>query len=137
MSKGAYAGIEPVAKYFGVSSSTIRLWVRQGKIPERSYIKIGNTYRFHIRAVEDALLNYKSRAGMSDEERNEFADNIIKQLEVEVVETSSPRVSKERLDEADAELGDKAKGVPHVKGDPEIDAALGSILDEPDELKDL
>lgn len=56
-STSPYVPIEDVAKYFSVSVSTIRAWVRQGYIPKATYIKVGNTYRFHIDAVVEHLTN--------------------------------------------------------------------------------
>jgi len=50
-----YVPIEDVAKYFSVSISTIRAWVRQQDIPQDTYIKVGSTYRFCIEDVADAL----------------------------------------------------------------------------------
>ena len=52
-----FVPIEDVARYFSVSISTIRAWVRQDRIPSDTYIKVGNTYRFSIPKVEDALLS--------------------------------------------------------------------------------
>ena len=40
--------IEAVAKHFAVSVSTVRVWLRQGLIPQDSYIKVAGTYRFDI-----------------------------------------------------------------------------------------
>ena len=47
--------IEVLAKHFTVSVSTIRAWLRQGYIPTDTYVKIGNTYRFNVPAVVQAL----------------------------------------------------------------------------------
>lgn len=54
--KSPFVTIESLAQYFCVSVSTIRAWVRQGHIPENTYIKLGNTYRFNRDAVEQALM---------------------------------------------------------------------------------
>ena len=48
--------IEDGAKYFGVSLSTARKWVRDGVIPENTYIKVGKTQRFALATIADALL---------------------------------------------------------------------------------
>lgn len=55
-----YATIRDVAGYFSVSVSTIRNWVRAGTIPLSTYIKVGDTYRFNLNQVEDALRNASS-----------------------------------------------------------------------------
>lgn len=47
---------EELAKHFAITPQTVRLWVRQGKIPAGTFIKIGNTHRFDIDTVEAALL---------------------------------------------------------------------------------
>lgn len=47
--------IEDVAKHFTVSISTVRTWVRQGLIPKETYIRIGNTYRFSIPKILEAV----------------------------------------------------------------------------------
>jgi excisionase family DNA binding protein len=52
---GPYVPIENLAKHFSVSVSTIRGWVRNGHIPKDTYVKIGNTYRFCVADVSDAL----------------------------------------------------------------------------------
>lgn len=56
-----YVQIEDVAKYFAVSVSTVRSWVRLGYIPEDTYLKIGNTYRFKIKDVEECLVRSKAK----------------------------------------------------------------------------
>lgn len=133
---GPFAGIETIAKHFGVSHSTIRQWVRDKKIPETSYIKLGLTYRFHLPAVQDALINYKNREGMSDEQRAKIAEDIINNLEG-VTDDKPPSASKEKVQTAEAELESKVRGVPHLKEDPELDDELAGILDEHDDLQDL
>tara|TARA_R110000824_G_scaffold42280_1_gene124743 strand:+ start:120 stop:380 length:261 start_codon:yes stop_codon:yes gene_type:complete len=55
MMKDSFVQIEELARYFAVSISTIRAWVRQGHIPKTTYIKVGSTYRFNKVAVTAAL----------------------------------------------------------------------------------
>jgi excisionase family DNA binding protein len=50
-----FVPIEDLAKYFTVSISTVRAWVRRGLIPKETYIRVGNTYRFNIPKVVEAL----------------------------------------------------------------------------------
>jgi len=52
-----YVTIRDVAAYFKVSVSTIRNWIRAGTIPASTYIKAGDTYRFSLGKIEEALLN--------------------------------------------------------------------------------
>jgi hypothetical protein len=54
--------IEDVAKHFGVSLSTTRKWVRDGVIPQNTYIKVGKTQRFALASIADALLKSGSAA---------------------------------------------------------------------------
>jgi len=58
-----YVPIENVAEYFSVSVSTIRAWVRQDRIPQKTYIKVGNTYRYCIPEISEALTS----RGVSEE----------------------------------------------------------------------
>tara|TARA_R100000544_G_scaffold29482_1_gene15815 strand:+ start:482 stop:727 length:246 start_codon:yes stop_codon:yes gene_type:complete len=73
-----FVPIEQVAKHFTVSLSTIRAWVRQGKIPPNTYIKVGNTYRFNVADVEGALV------GASKAEVVEKPDTLYEQLELDL-----------------------------------------------------
>lgn len=50
-----YVTIEEVAKYFTVSVSTVRGWIRKNMVPPSSYLKIGGVYRFRLAEVEAAL----------------------------------------------------------------------------------
>ena len=60
--KSPFVTIESLAQYFHVSVSTIRAWVRQGHIPETTYIKLGNTYRFNRDQVAEALTTMQKEA---------------------------------------------------------------------------
>lgn len=51
-----FVPIDDLARHFSVSVSTVRTWARQGRIPRDTYIKLGNTYRFRLSAVVEALL---------------------------------------------------------------------------------
>jgi excisionase family DNA binding protein len=53
--QSAFVPIKEVAQYFSVSTSTVRSWVRAERIPRDTYIKLGNTYRFNIAAMAEAL----------------------------------------------------------------------------------
>lgn len=61
-----FVPIEKVARHFTVSVSTIRAWVRQDKVPSDTYIKVGNTYRFNLDAVEAALIKERSAEEFDD-----------------------------------------------------------------------
>lgn len=54
--KSPFVTIESLAQYLQVSVSTIRLWVRNGHIPDTTYIKLGNTYRFNRDAAIEGLI---------------------------------------------------------------------------------
>ena len=55
-----FVAIEDLAKHLAVSVSTVRGWVRQGHIPENTFLKINSVYRFDKQAVSDALLKKTS-----------------------------------------------------------------------------
>ena len=61
-----FVPIEKVARHFTVSVSTIRAWVRQDKVPSDTYIKVGNTYRSNLDAVEAALVKARSAEEFDD-----------------------------------------------------------------------
>lgn len=61
-----YVPIDNVAKHFSVSVSTIRAWMKDGKIPKSTYMKLGTTYRFKRSAVEAALLGGKEPEVMEE-----------------------------------------------------------------------
>jgi len=63
-----FVPIEKVARHFTVSVSTIRAWVRQNKVPSGTYIKVGNTYRFNLDAVEAALVEARSAEEFDDKQ---------------------------------------------------------------------
>jgi phage terminase Nu1 subunit (DNA packaging protein) len=49
--------INNVAEKLGVSIQAVRGWVRRGAIPAGTYIKVGNTYRFDLKAVVSLMLD--------------------------------------------------------------------------------
>jgi excisionase family DNA binding protein len=55
MMNDQYVSIEDVAKYYRVSVSTVRTWIRTGKLTPNDFLKLGNTYRFKIADVDAAL----------------------------------------------------------------------------------
>lgn len=55
----ANATIQQLADHFAISLSTARKWVYGGRIPDHTYVKIGQTYRFDIEKVDAALLAAK------------------------------------------------------------------------------
>ena len=58
MADGAYVAITDLANHFQVSISTIRTWIRKGVIPPENYLKVGNTFRFRLPEVEEAIRSY-------------------------------------------------------------------------------
>jgi|TARA_R100001443_G_scaffold98201_1_gene105184 hypothetical protein len=69
-----FVPIEDVAKHFSVSISTVRAWVRQEHIPKDTYVKIGNTYRFRVGDVADALTTAEKNNGNSGVKTNDDLD---------------------------------------------------------------
>ena len=67
-----FVPIEDVAEHFSVSISTVRAWVRQQHIPEDTYIKIGNTYRFRVGDVADALTTAKKSNSSSSVKTRDY-----------------------------------------------------------------
>ena len=61
-----YAPIEELSKHLAVSISTVRGWIKKHDIPENTYIRVGNTYRFNIDAVVEALSADKREPVVSD-----------------------------------------------------------------------
>jgi excisionase family DNA binding protein len=57
-----FVPVDDVAEHFSVSVTTIRAWVKSGQIPSDTYIKLGNTYRFRLGAIEQALLSNQAEA---------------------------------------------------------------------------
>ena len=72
--KSPFVPIEALAQYFSVSVSTVRAWVRQGHIPENTYIKLGNTYRFDREKVAAALLTMRKDDMVAEEQAEEPAE---------------------------------------------------------------
>lgn len=48
---------EELGKLLKVKPDTVSIWVKDGTIPEHTYIHVGKTYRFDGRAVIHALKN--------------------------------------------------------------------------------
>lgn len=80
-----YVSVEALAKYFSVSISTIRAWMRQGFIPADTYIKIGTTYRFHPEKVEAALVTKTQGEAVVVEEPDTQMDLPLEEEEAEEV----------------------------------------------------
>lgn len=57
-----YVSIDEVAKYYSVSVSTVRAWIRTGKLTASDFLKLGNTYRFKLADVDAALRRVSSDA---------------------------------------------------------------------------
>lgn len=55
MSQEPFVPIDVVAQHFAVSTATVRSWVKNKYIPSDTYVKLGNTYRFQLSRVTDAL----------------------------------------------------------------------------------
>ena len=57
-----FVEIKKEADHFKVSESTVRAWIRNGSIPENTYIKLGKTFRFELNLISDALLGEQPKA---------------------------------------------------------------------------
>lgn len=57
MADKPFVTIESVAEHFVVSVATVRTWLRNGTVPRDTYLKVGNTYRFDLPKLADALVN--------------------------------------------------------------------------------
>ncbi len=57
----AFVPISKLADHLHIKVSTVREWLKRGYIPRSAYLKIGNTYRFHLSEVIKAL-NARSAA---------------------------------------------------------------------------
>jgi len=79
---------EVLAKHLGVSSSTIRVWTKKKLIPEHTYLKVENTYRYKLNAVSEALV--EQRLQESEEEPTKQDDV---EWEEEPVELSQAQIA--------------------------------------------
>jgi predicted DNA-binding transcriptional regulator AlpA len=61
MAEETYVTIQDVAKHFVVSVPAVRSWMRMGVLPEKSYLRAGNAYRFRISEVEAALREHTAQ----------------------------------------------------------------------------
>lgn len=52
-----YVTVNEVADHFNVSTSSVRIWLTEGKLPRNGFIKVGRTYRFKIDVIEQHLLS--------------------------------------------------------------------------------
>lgn len=51
-----WVNLEDIAEYLSVSKDTIRIWIRNGKLP---YYKAGKRYKFKVSEVDDYVRNGK------------------------------------------------------------------------------
>jgi len=80
-----YVNIEELSRYLGVTITTLRSWVRTGAIPRETYIRAGQTYRFHVADVEAHLRGL--RIGEPEEEEVAAPEAEETVAEAAVVET--------------------------------------------------
>jgi len=86
-----YVNIEELSRYVGVTITTLRSWVRTGAIPRETYIRAGQTYRFHLADVEAHLRGL--RIGEPEEPEDEVAE--ASGVEEAVAETASVKTMVE------------------------------------------
>ena len=111
-----YVSIDQLAEYFGVSVSSIRVWVRKNKIDPTTYIRVGTTYRFHLKAVEDSLLHANKHVEMTDAQLSESIDSDIDNIE-SGIQDKRPIAKRSTRDEDQ---------------DPEFDSAVEALLGSDD-----
>lgn len=75
MSDQPFVTIDGVAEHFVVSVPTVRAWLRNGIIPEDTYIKLGNTYRFDLPKLAVALVNAPKKSVPLDQNTDNKTDN--------------------------------------------------------------
>jgi hypothetical protein len=83
MTTGPFVPIEDLAKHFTVAVTTARAWVRQGLIPPHTYIKVGNTYRFDLNKVVEALMPTPQPAAQPESSPAPAEDDTPVQLELD------------------------------------------------------
>jgi len=103
-----FVEIRKVAEHFKVSESTVRAWIRNGSIPEHTYIKVGKTFRFELNLISDALLGEKPKAKkepMLEEAVNEVEvrdptpqEVLEAAIDLQVIEEIDPQEVLEDLD---------------------------------------
>ena len=103
---GPYVPIEDLAQHFSVSVSTIRGWLRRKQIPNHTFIRVGNTYRFSIDDVSVAL----SAPKPANPAKEAWEEEKIKETE-----------RLQELDEPDEPLG----GIPDDGGIMTLDVKEG------------
>jgi hypothetical protein len=69
MTETEYVPIENLSKHLSVKVTTLRQWVKLGYVPKETYIKVGNTYRFSIPAVVNALRQDMLKESTDDENK--------------------------------------------------------------------
>lgn len=99
-----FVQIDEMAKYFSVSVSTIRAWVRQGHIPANAYIKVGNTYRFSIPMAVEALTAVQSEEDTT--QPDETTEEVVEEMSEAPEEDVAPQdeLVDFELDELDDDL---------------------------------
>lgn len=71
-----FVSINEVAQHFSISKSTVRSWVRSGRIPRDTYFKLGNTYRFRLGAITEALLENQQPVPDPDDEEGDMDEEL-------------------------------------------------------------
>lgn len=70
-----FVPLEEVAKYFSVSTATVRTWLRNGTIPKDTYIKVGYIYRFDLPKLAAALTSAPKEPEQPEQLEMDFGDN--------------------------------------------------------------
>lgn len=119
-----YVTIDELAEYLKVKISTIRTWIKLGKLPSDAYLKVSNTYRFNIQEAV-AGLKRSSMADMAAEAVAAQNAPIKQRLQDAIVKV---RNNKEKTEVPEKTQEMKLGGTSFtatMKNDPEIDQFIG------------
>lgn len=123
LNNSGYVTIDELAEYLKVKISTIRTWIKIGKLPSDAYLKVSNTYRFNI---QEAVAGLK-RSSMADMAAEAAAQNtpVKQRLQDAIVKV---RNSKEQVEVLEKTQEIKTGGISFTattENDPEIDQFIG------------
>lgn len=86
-----FVPLETVAETLSVSPSTVRNCMKDGRIPDYTYFKVGKNYRFDLQTII-ALLRDGKVAPQQSEPKQEVKDTTEKVVEKTLQTTPSPQL---------------------------------------------